>query len=72
VSSWPSKKGREVLAALKRVGWEVKRTTGSHRVLARAGSADVVFAFGDAEEIGPTMLRRIARDTGLTVDDLRK
>jgi predicted RNA binding protein YcfA (HicA-like mRNA interferase family) len=30
----------------------------------------VVFAFHDREEIGPHMLARIAKRTGLTSDDL--
>jgi predicted RNA binding protein YcfA (HicA-like mRNA interferase family) len=39
--------------------------------LQRAGWADFVFAFHDKEEIGPRMLARIARRTGLTPEDLR-
>jgi len=41
-----------VLAALLRIGWRVKRTTGSHRVLERDGWPDLVFAFHDDDEIG--------------------
>jgi hypothetical protein len=48
----------------------VKRSTGSHRVLAREGWPDVVFAFHDADEIGPRMLARIAPRTGLRPEDL--
>jgi predicted RNA binding protein YcfA (HicA-like mRNA interferase family) len=53
-----------------RIGWRVKRTGGSHRVLERAGWPDVVFAFHDGDEIGPRMLARIGRHTGLAPDDL--
>jgi predicted RNA binding protein YcfA (HicA-like mRNA interferase family) len=70
VSDWPATKARLVLAALARIGWTVKRATGSHRVLARAGWSDFVFAFHDGDEIGPRMLARIARRTGLTPKDL--
>jgi predicted RNA binding protein YcfA (HicA-like mRNA interferase family) len=63
-------KAQRVLAALRRIGWSVKRTSGSHRVLERPGWPDVVFAFHDADEIGPRMLARIARRTGLTPKDL--
>jgi hypothetical protein len=38
--------------------------------LSRDGWADVVFAFHDDEEIGPRMLARIAKKTGLTPADL--
>jgi len=70
VSRWPATKARRVLAALLRIGWSVKRQSGSHRVLQRAGYADYVFAFHDNDEIGPRMLTRIARKTGLAPDDL--
>jgi predicted RNA binding protein YcfA (HicA-like mRNA interferase family) len=70
MSAWPSTKARRVLAALLRIGWQVKRSTGSHRVLSRAGWPDTVFAFHDDEEIGPRMLSRIARRTGLSPQDL--
>jgi predicted RNA binding protein YcfA (HicA-like mRNA interferase family) len=59
-----------VLAALESIGWRVKRQTGSHRILCREGDADVIFAFHDREEIGPRMLARLARHTGLTPGDL--
>jgi predicted RNA binding protein YcfA (HicA-like mRNA interferase family) len=71
MSQWPSTKARLVLAALLRIGWTVKRQSGtSHRVLARPGWADFIFSFHDQEEIGPRMLRRIAKHTGLTPGDL--
>lgn len=59
-----------MLAALPRIGWSVKRQSGSHRTLQRADWADIVFAFHDSEEIGPRMLARIAKRTGLTPEDL--
>jgi len=61
---------RAVLAALLRIGWSVKRQSGSYRTLMRPGWADFVFAFHDGEEIGPRMLARIARHTGLRPEDL--
>jgi len=70
VSAWGAAKARRVLAALLRIGWSIKREAGSHKVLARPGWPDFVFAFHDSEEIGPRMLARIARHTGLTPQDL--
>ena len=71
MSHWPSRKARLVLAALLRIGWAIKRQAGtSHRVLSRPGWPDYVFAFHDGVEIGPHMLARIARRTGLTREDL--
>ena len=48
----------------------IKRQSGSHRTLERAGWPDFVFAFHDKEEIGPKMLARIAKNTGLKPEDL--
>ena len=44
-------------------------TRGSHRKLIK-GDRTVVFAFGDGEELGPRMLARIGRQTGLKPSDL--
>ena len=70
MSKWPSTQASRVLAALLRIGWSIKRVTGSHRVLQREGWPDVVFAFHDGEEIGPKMLARLAKLTGLKPEDL--
>jgi predicted RNA binding protein YcfA (HicA-like mRNA interferase family) len=59
-----------VLAALLKIGWQVKRQSGSHRTLSRANWPDFVFSFHDDEEIGPKMLARIAKRAGLTPEDL--
>ncbi|MGH7561511.1 MAG: type II toxin-antitoxin system HicA family toxin [Gemmatimonadales bacterium] len=70
MSCWGTTKARRLLAALLRIGWQLKRESGSHRVLSRAGWPDFVFAFHDQEEVGPRMLARIAKHTGLTPNDL--
>ena len=70
MSQWKSTKARRVFAALIRLGWRIKRETGSHKILARDGWSDLVFAFRDSEEIGPRMLARIAKHAGLKPEDL--
>ena len=70
MSNWPASKARRVLAALERIGWRVERQRGSHRLLTRAGWPDYEFAFHDRDEIGPRMLARIAKETGLSPKDL--
>ena len=70
MASWPSTRAGRVLAALLRIGWRIKRERGSHKTLARDGWADYVFAFHDREEVGPKMLSRIAKHTGLKPEDL--
>jgi len=70
MSEWPAAKAKKVLAARLRLGWSVKRQSGSHRTLQRPDWSDVVFAFHDREDVGPRMLARIAKRTGLTPKDL--
>lgn len=70
MSVWGARKARIVLGALLKIGWRLKRQTGSHKVLERAGWPDFVFAFHEGDEIGPKMLSRIARHTGLKPEDL--
>lgn len=70
MSQWSSAKAKRVLAALLRIGWSIKRESSSHKILSRPGWPDVVFAFHDKEEIGPRMLARIAKNTGLEPKDV--
>jgi predicted RNA binding protein YcfA (HicA-like mRNA interferase family) len=67
---WPATRAGVFLRALYRIGRTLKRQSGSHRILARPGWPDYVFAFHDRAEIGPRMLARIAKRTGLRPDDL--
>lgn len=70
MSEWPSVKAKHLLTSLLAIGWSVKRQSGSHKILSRDGYPDFVFAFHDNEEIGPRMLARIAKPTGLKPTDL--
>jgi len=71
MSQWPSTHAKRVFAALLRIGWRIKRDSGgSHRVLERDGWPDYVWAFHDGVTIGPVMLSRISKQTGLTPKDL--
>jgi predicted RNA binding protein YcfA (HicA-like mRNA interferase family) len=70
MTRWPAAKAQRVLASLLRIGWTIKRQTGSHRILQRQGWPDYVFAFHDGDEIGPRMMARIAKHTGLTPEDV--
>lgn len=71
MSNWKSAKARRVLAALEGIGWRLKRNRGgSHKVLERDGFPDYVFSFHDGDEIGPKMMARIAKKTGLKPENL--
>jgi hypothetical protein len=79
ISEWRSQWPREQLASRQGQSspgrppsdWlEGQAQSGSHQTLQREGWPDFVFAFHDNEEIGPRMLARIAKRTGLTPGDL--
>ncbi len=70
MNSFPSTKAKRVLAALIRTGWIIKRQNGSHRIMSKSGLPDYVFAFHDNEDIGPKMLARVSKNTGLRIEDL--
>ncbi len=70
MGEWPATRADRVLVALLRIGWSVARQRGSHKRLTRPGWAPVTFAFHDREEIGPAMLAKIAKQTGLESTDL--
>jgi len=70
MSQWRSIKAKRLLAILLKIGWSVKRQDGSHKTLERSGYPDYVFAFHESDEIGPKMLARVAKHTGLMPHDL--
>jgi predicted RNA binding protein YcfA (HicA-like mRNA interferase family) len=70
MSVWGAAKAKRVLAALLRIGWVVKRQSGSHVTLSREGWPDVVWAFHDGDKLGPRILARIAKQTGLRPEQL--
>lgn len=71
MSTWPSSKANRVYKALLRIGWSVKsEKSGSHKQLHRQGFKDYTWAFHESEEIGPKMLARIAKHTGLKPEDI--
>ncbi len=72
MSIWPSSKAKKVLRALYRIGWQddVRISDGSHHQLVRDGWPRFTWAFHDSDEIGPKMLARIAKSTGLKPNDL--
>lgn len=71
MTQWLSTKARVVLSALLRIDWKIKRQSDtSHRILTRSGWSDFTFVFHDKEELGPRIITRIAKHTGLTPGDL--
>jgi len=71
IDKWPSSKAGKVFRALVKIGWEIKRhKSSSHIVLEKVGYPNYVWAFNNSDELGSKMLSRIAKHTGLKVEDL--
>jgi predicted RNA binding protein YcfA (HicA-like mRNA interferase family) len=74
MSQWPSTSAKKVYRALLRIAWMEKARiskSGSHKQLEHPDfSEEFTWAFHDGDEIGPKMLSKIAKRTGLTPEDL--
>jgi predicted RNA binding protein YcfA (HicA-like mRNA interferase family) len=74
MSNWPSTSAKKVFRALQRIGWCEKpriSKSGSHKQLEHPNYPyEFTWAFHDGEEIGPRMLARIAKRTGLKPEDI--
>jgi predicted RNA binding protein YcfA (HicA-like mRNA interferase family) len=68
--SLPVLKPREVAALLERLGFVETRQRGSHRQYRHADGRATTVPFHGSRDISPTLLRKIACDIGLTVEEL--
>ena len=69
MSTLPRVSGREVVKALKRVGYEQDRQRGSHIILRQGAYPHRRIVVPDHKEVAKGTLRSIIRETGLTVDE---
>jgi predicted RNA binding protein YcfA (HicA-like mRNA interferase family) len=69
VGSLPVLKPREVAALLIRLGFVEIRQSGSHRQYRHPDGRGTTVPFHAGHDISPTLLRKIARDVGLTVEE---
>jgi predicted RNA binding protein YcfA (HicA-like mRNA interferase family) len=65
----PSLKPRELVAALERAGFLLKRQTGSHAVLYKTGFPRPISIPIHPKEMPKGTLRAIIRQANLTIDD---
>ena len=63
--------GGELVAALRRLGFDLLRVKGSHHFLRHPDGRTTVVPVHAGETIGPGLLSKILRDTKLTKEDLR-
>lgn len=70
MGSLPVLKPREVAALLVRLGFQEVRQRGSHRQYRHPDGRATTVPFHSGRDISPTLLRKIARDIGITVEEL--
>jgi predicted RNA binding protein YcfA (HicA-like mRNA interferase family) len=68
----PVLKPREVIALLVAAGFVEVRQRGSHKQFRHSDGRATTVPFHAGRDISPILLRKIARDIGLTVDELLK
>ena len=71
MADFPTLTGKALIRALKKFGFEVIRTKGSHHFLSHPDSRCTVVPVHSGETIGKGLLSQILRDCDLTKDDLR-
>lgn len=69
MGSIPVLKARDVAAVLVKIGFEEVRQRGSHRQYRHADGRGTTVPFHSGRDISSTLLRKIARDIGLTVEE---
>jgi predicted RNA binding protein YcfA (HicA-like mRNA interferase family) len=72
VTQLPSLNGKELIAALKKVGFDVIRVKGSHHFLRHADGRSTVIPVHSAEDIGPGLIAKILRDCDLSREQLQE
>jgi predicted RNA binding protein YcfA (HicA-like mRNA interferase family) len=71
MSQLPSLTGREVIAALSKIGFDVARVRGSHHILIHSDGRRTVVPVHSGETIGRGLLAQILRDCQITRDEFK-
>ena len=72
MSKLPVVSGREVVRALRQLGYEVDHQTGSHLILRQVRPPHRRLTVPDHRELARGTLRAIIREAGLTVEEFRR
>jgi predicted RNA binding protein YcfA (HicA-like mRNA interferase family) len=65
----PVLKPREVVSAFEKAGWYVHRQRGSHLIMHKAGSPNMIVIPLHAQDLPKGTLRGILSDAGLSVEE---
>ena len=72
MSGLPALTGKHLIKALKKIGFEVVRSRGSHNFLQHSDGRCTVVPVHAGETIGRGLLAQIMRDCEITTEDLIK
>jgi predicted RNA binding protein YcfA (HicA-like mRNA interferase family) len=72
LSRLPAVSGREVVAALGRLGFAAVRIRGSHHFLRHADGRATVVPVHPGEDLGRGIMAKILRDTKISEEHLRE
>jgi len=72
MGKYPVLKPKEVAAILERLGFVEVRQRGSHKQYRHPDGRMTTVPFHKGRDISPILLRQIAKDIGVTVEELLK
>ncbi len=72
MSNLPALTGKQLIKSLKKMGFEVVHSKGSHRFLQHSDGRCTVVPVHAGEAIGRGLLAQIMRDCEITSEDLKK
>jgi predicted RNA binding protein YcfA (HicA-like mRNA interferase family) len=72
MGKYPVLKPREVAAILEKLGFVEVRQRGSHKQYRHPDGRTTTVPFHAGRDISPILVRQIAKDIGLTIEELLK
>lgn len=72
MTALPSVTGKELVAALRKAGFDVVRIKGSHHFLRHADGRTTLVPVHPGETIGPGLMSKILRDCDVSREELHK
>lgn len=70
MGKYPVLKPREVVAILEKLGFVEARQRGSHKQFRHPDGRSTTVPFHASRDISPILLRQIAKDIGVTVEEM--
>jgi predicted RNA binding protein YcfA (HicA-like mRNA interferase family) len=72
MTQYPALTGKQVVAALQRLGFQVARMRGSHHYVKHPDGRGTVIPVHSGETIGRGLMAKILRDVELTREELQR